>query len=293
MKRISKNVFTDTTLPGCNPSYVITSKGAVVVDTPQLPTKAVSMREEILKKASIQYIINTEHHPDHVFGNYYFRGHGIVIGHQNVYEKFMFAPGIDPYEKVKNDTISFDNEGSTIFPEEKEYWLNCNKPSVLFKDYLNILLGDHEFELFYTGGHSISQICVYCPTERVLFTGDNIFNQVQIWFAEADPYDILKALDFINEFDVDYIVPGHGNVCTKAAINENKTFIFEWLSSVQGGITKGWSKEKCQEEISFKNKYPIDIGLDNVSDDLQKWNVSKLYDYLQNMGKKNGYNIYP
>ena len=44
MQQVTENVFADTTIRGCNPSFVVTSDGVVVIDTPQLPTKAVEMR---------------------------------------------------------------------------------------------------------------------------------------------------------------------------------------------------------------------------------------------------------
>jgi len=89
---VTPSVFTDITIRGCNPSYVLTSEGPVVVDTPQLPTKAVAMRREAEEHGPIQYVINTEHHVDHIFGNYYFKGiPGKVIHHQGVYDNFHGA----------------------------------------------------------------------------------------------------------------------------------------------------------------------------------------------------------
>ncbi len=44
MQQVTPRVYTDTTQRGCNPSFVVTSDGVVVIDTPQLPTKAVAMR---------------------------------------------------------------------------------------------------------------------------------------------------------------------------------------------------------------------------------------------------------
>ena len=51
---VTPNVFTDTTIRGCNPSYVVTSQGTVVVDTPQMPSKAVAMRKEAESNGAIQ-----------------------------------------------------------------------------------------------------------------------------------------------------------------------------------------------------------------------------------------------
>ena len=79
MEQVTANVYANTRIRGCNPSYVVTNDGVVVVDTPQLPTKAVAMREEAESHGPIRYVINTEHHVDHIFGNYYFKGAGEVV----------------------------------------------------------------------------------------------------------------------------------------------------------------------------------------------------------------------
>jgi cyclase len=85
VEQVTENVFTSTKIRGCNPSFVATSDGVVVVDTPQLPSKAVKMRSEAESHGVIRYVINTEHHVDHIFGNYYFKGAGSVVHHQGVF----------------------------------------------------------------------------------------------------------------------------------------------------------------------------------------------------------------
>jgi cyclase len=70
MEQITAQVYTDTTLRGCNPSYVVTDDGVVVIDTPQLPTRAVAMRKEAESHGPVRYLVNTERHVDHIFGNY-------------------------------------------------------------------------------------------------------------------------------------------------------------------------------------------------------------------------------
>ena len=84
MENVTANVFVETGLRGCNPGYVVTDDGVVVVDTPQLPTRAVAMRAEAESRGTIRYLINTEHHVDHIFGNYYFKGAGTVVNHRGL-----------------------------------------------------------------------------------------------------------------------------------------------------------------------------------------------------------------
>ena len=98
LEQVTPRVFTTTSLRGCNPSFVVTSAGVVHIDTPQLPTKAVAMRAAAEAHGPIRYLINTEHHVDHIFGNHWYRGAGEVVNHQALYDIFM-DPGaaLDPF----------------------------------------------------------------------------------------------------------------------------------------------------------------------------------------------------
>ena len=126
MERVTENVYTITDIKGCNPSYVVTSEGVVIIDTPQLPTKAVEMREEALKKGTIRFLINTEHHMDHIFGNHFFAGLCPVIAHQNTLEDFwsvapdfeILFPGLKAYQWVANVVEKNDPSGLALMPAE-------------------------------------------------------------------------------------------------------------------------------------------------------------------------------
>jgi len=115
MERVTGNVFTETTLRGCNPSYVTTADGVVVIDTPQLPTRAVAMRREAESHGPIRYIVNTEHHVDHIFGNYYFKGAGTVVNHQGVYDRFMVVyPELDPFAYAHEALPTSSGKGTNL-----------------------------------------------------------------------------------------------------------------------------------------------------------------------------------
>ena len=56
------------------------------------------MRQQAEAHGPIRYIVNTEHHVDHIFGNYYFKGAGTVVNHRGLYERFMVVyPELDPF----------------------------------------------------------------------------------------------------------------------------------------------------------------------------------------------------
>jgi cyclase len=281
MERVTDNVFAETKIRGCNPGYVVTDEGVVVIDTPQLPTRALNMLKEVEEKGPIRYLINTEHHLDHIFGNYFFRGKGIVVSHEEVHKEFMkVTPHINPFSYAREAIPTDDPEGAALFPDEETYYKNPNKPAVTFRGDLTIRLGKHTFNLISTPGHTKGQIAVYIPEEKVAFIGDTIFNNCQTWMHEADPDEWLKSLKYLESLDVDFIVPGHGPVCTKQYISVQSAFILEWVTAVALGISKGWSKEECIRRISFLDRFPVDIGQEFMGPKIQEMNVTALYDYL-------------
>lgn len=281
MKQVTQRVFAETGIRGCNPGYVVTSDGVVIIDTPQLPTYAVNMRKEAEAKGPIRYIINTEHHVDHIFGNYYFAGTGIVVAHIGVYERFMtVTPELNPYRYAKEAIPSDDPAGEAIFPDEATYFAHCNKPSITFDGNLTLRVGQHTFELLHTPGHTPGQIAVYVPEEKVLFVGDTIFNQCQTWHYASDIELWIKTLERLKKLDVELIIPGHGPICTKQALDEQKAFLLEWLAAIAAGVAKGWSKAECLERITFKDRFPVDIGQEYMLDFVMQNNVSVLYDKM-------------
>jgi cyclase len=130
------------------------------------------MRKEVESHGPIRYVINTEHHVDHIFGNHFFRGAGTVVNHKGVYDNFMVVfPELDPFEYACEAIPTDDPEGLTLVPERDAYYADLNKGTVVFTGNLSLRVGEHDFHLLHTPGHTPGQIAVYVPQERMVFTG--------------------------------------------------------------------------------------------------------------------------
>jgi cyclase len=282
MQQVTPNVHTDTTLRGCNPSYVVTSEGVVVIDTPQLPTKAVAMREEAERHGPIRYLINTEHHVDHIFGNYYFRGAGTVVNHQALYDRFMVVfPDLDPFEYAREAIPTDDPEGAPLFPERDVYEADPNKGTVVFTGDLTLHVGGHTFHLLHTPGHTPGQLAVHVPEEGVVFTGDTIFNGCQTWLMTSDLPGWLAALDRIGTLDFEHLVPGHGPVTTRAALARQRAVLLAWQAAVADAVAQGWTREETVARVRFDERFgPVDVGQGYMMDHIQTLNAGSLYDKL-------------
>jgi cyclase len=289
MENVTPAVFTDTKLRGCNPSFVTTSDGVVVIDTPQLPTRAVAMRKEAESHGPIRYLINTEHHVDHIFGNYYFKGAGTVVNHQGVYDRFMVVyPELDPFAYAKESVAGpdargtdLDEQGLALWPDRDEYYRDPNKGTLVFTGDLTLRVGDHTFNLLHTPGHTPGQVAVHVPEERVVFTGDTIFSGCQTWLMTSDVAQWLDALERIRTLDVDLIVPGHGPVVTKQYLDVQRSHLMEWKTAVAAAIAKGWTREETVAGVSFADRFgPVDVGQGYMLEYIQTWNAGSLYDKL-------------
>jgi cyclase len=279
MQQVTPAVFTDTTLRGCNPSYVVTSDGVVVIDTPQLPTRAVAMRAEAESHGPIRYLINTEHHVDHIFGNYFFKGACPVVEHRGVFENFMVVTSdLDPYEYAKEAIPTDDPDGAAIFPDRDTYYADPNKGSIVFTGDLTLSVGDKTFRILHTPGHTPGQVAVHVPEDGVVFTGDTVFCECQTWLMTSDIDQWIAALDRIRALDVDQVVPGHGPVTTPAYLAVQRSNLLDWKAAVAAAVAKGWSRAETVERVNFADRYPVDIGQGYMMGHIQTLNAGSLWD---------------
>jgi len=89
MRRVSAHVYAEFYFWGCNPGFLVTSDGVVMIDTPQQPIDAVRWRERLSEHGPIRSLVNTEPHIDHIAGNAYFPGVEVIgqVGLKDRYEQ--------------------------------------------------------------------------------------------------------------------------------------------------------------------------------------------------------------
>jgi cyclase len=289
MERVTPNVYTTTRLRGCNPSFVTTSEGVVVIDTPQLPTRAVAMRREAEEHGPLRYLINTEHHVDHIFGNFWFKGVP-VVEHRGLYDNFMVpTPDLDPYAYALEAIPTDDPDAASIVPDRDTYYRDPNKGTIVFTGDVTLRVGDHTFNVIHTPGHTPGQVAVHAPEERVVFTGDTIFSGCQTWLMTSNVDQWIEALERIRQLDVDTVVPGHGPVTTLDYLHTQRSVLLAWKSAVADAVAAGWSREETIARVRFDDRFgPVDVGQGYMMDHIQTLNAASLWDKLTALGYTKG-----
>jgi cyclase len=267
--QLTANVYVETEFLGANVSYVTTNGGVVMLDTPQRPTDAVAWRKEMESKGAIKYLVNLEPHSDHCNGNFIFTA--TAVTHEKSREVML---AIDRNEAIKA-MAAIDPDGVSLIDKN-----HFNIPSVIFSERLTLYLGKHSFHLIHMPGHTESQIAAFVPEERVVFTGDNVVYKRLGFLHEADPFAWLESLERLKELDVDYIVPGHGEVCDKSYLKEQAEYIQGCIDAVKKAFDQGWTKDEALARVSWPTPYALDPGSEQMVTRLKQTGISNLYDRL-------------
>ena len=154
LKRIKVNVGN---ILGVN-CYIIQdekTKETMVIDPGGSVDKIIAMLETL--NAKVKYILLTHCHGDHIGGVNELKE---KVGGTVLIHRF-------DEEGLHNSAISLTTHiGIQEIDIEEDSRLEEN-------DLIHI--GDMEFRIIHTPGHTIGSICVYCEKEKLLFSGDTIF----------------------------------------------------------------------------------------------------------------------
>ena len=273
MRQVSENVYAEVLLWGCNPGFVTTNDGIFMIDTPQQPMDAMRWRERLLELGPIRYLVNTEPHGDHVMGNNYFP-EAEVIGQRGMLERYEeLVPRLASKERF--ETMTQTDPDSVWLLDHPSY--PPNPPTRLFDDELTIELGEHTLQILHTPGHTAPQTAVLIPDEGVIFTGDNVFCRVKTFIQEGDPWVWIETLDHIRGLDFELIVPGHGEPCDVAYLDEQSQIIAAWIDAVEEMVRRGLSEAEAVEQRPVVDPHAIGQRLFAAEDRLNGRIIENLY----------------
>ncbi len=253
METIQKRILVETGYLGANVSCLSTSRGLVYVDSPFLAEDARVWAELTKKQTGREaaYVINTDHHYDHVMGNSFLTPN--VICHTKA------AKGMD---YLKNKAV-LKQVIKEAFPEvllNQESDLDRFdpvRPHITFDKGLTLDMGDATILLEYVGGHSPATIMIYLVEEKVLFTGDNVEGQFP-FFGQAHFGKWKEALKKMLSMDIDRVVPGHGEVGGKEMVEKYVAFFDELEFEVREFHSQGLTMEEMAVKSKTAGFFPAD-----------------------------------
>ena len=203
--------------------FLVTPEGIIVTD-PINVDAARWLKAEILQRFNlpIKYLIYSHDHRDHSAGGEIFSDTALVIAHEN----------------AKADIVG-EKRPTAI-------------PTLTFSDRLTIELGGKIVELTYVGrSHSDNMIVMRFPAERALFAVDFIPIKAVAFRDLSDAYlpDWMEAIKRVELMDFDLLVPGHGDIGSKADVRAFRNYMEELYNAVLDAARAGKSLPEMQQSI--------------------------------------------
>lgn len=223
---------------GGNIGLLTGADGLLMIDDQFAPlSEKIATAIKNIDPTQIRFLLNTHIHGDHTGGNENFKKMGATI----------FA-----HDLVRTKMTEESKPKAAL-------------PEVTFADKMSIHLNDEDIELYhFTNGHTNGDVVIRFVKANVYHVGD-LFNRMSFPFIDGknggEFSGLLQNFDKILAMidDNAKVIPGHGNLATKADVKAYRDMLFDIDASVKKALKSG----KKVEDIPAMNltaKYDDKFG---------------------------------
>jgi glyoxylase-like metal-dependent hydrolase (beta-lactamase superfamily II) len=188
------------------------------------------MRRAVPAARRIDTLVNTHANGDHCYGNQLV-GNARIVASERTSAEMAELPATAMAALVKQ---------APSMGELGEFFLRCFGafdfdgiemvlPDESFSGELTLRVGSREVRLIEVGpAHTQGDTLALLPADRVLFSGDILFNGAHpiAWAGPVSNW--IAACERILAMDLEVIVPGHGPLADQGSVSELKAY-FEYL----------------------------------------------------------------
>jgi len=214
LKRVSEHVWFVEGAPGTatenqgfisNAGVIVTGAGVVVFDALGTPSLAELLLKKIraITNEPVVRVIVSHYHADHIYGLQVFEALDAEI---------LAPAGAATYLESDNARQRLAERQFTLDP-----WVNAQTrlviPSRYLEEGMQFRLGDVDFTVTVVGkAHSDGDLTLYVAPDRVLFSGDVIFQGRVPFLGDSDTRNWVAVLERMEREQLVALVPGHGGV---------------------------------------------------------------------------------
>ncbi len=242
----------------------------LVFDTFMTVQAAAELKKvaEDLTGKSVDLVINSHFHNDHIWGNQVFDRETQIISSAST-RRLIQSEGQEEYDWYKANSAARLRNLTPEYEEEQEEnkkrhlqtsiayyqailktmpYLEIRLPDITFAERLQIHGSNRSIELIsFPDGHTGNDTVLYIPSEGILFMSDLLFVDMFPFLADGDPDNLLTILEEVGQMDAPVLVPGHGPVGTQGDLMLMHDYIVECRQSVKTLVEEGRPPEDLRK----------------------------------------------
>lgn len=227
-----------------NSTVIIGDQGVILVDSGASDEVGSHLRQAVAKLTPkpVTHVINTHHHGDHVLGNIVFKEAEVISS--EICREMVNKTG-DEWVALVESLIGRKLPNTRPVPATVTF---AGENSRVERTLQGVKL------VFWVppGSHTVGDMMVYLPDDKVLVGGDILVNGTIPVMRDALVKNWVGALEMVQGFDAATIVPGHGPLMTKADVTSLQRQMAGFYAGVEAGYKKGLSDSETRKTLDVK-----------------------------------------
>lgn len=221
-----------------NSGFIVGERGVLVIDSHISDAMARQILDLVRAETDnpILYLVNTNYHGDHTFGNASFPAETKIIAHRAT------AEAMRDFEHEKAFMLATVNDDPSVFGDAE-----LRLPDLTFEDELNVDLGGRTVEIHHFGpGNTAGDTVVFEPETGTAWTGNLVIGLggvPPVFEGQTDLY-LQTVSRLASEIGVRRIIPGHGFPAGREHLGVTIAYLSDLLGTVRAAIDAGKTLEQ-------------------------------------------------
>ena len=224
-----------------NSTVIVGDKGVILVDSggsDEVGRHIAAAVRRITDKP-VTHVVNTHHHGDHYLGNGAFDGATFISS-----------------EKCRKMVLETGHEWLAIMEHDIGRRLPGTKPLPAGVTYAEgttetFIHGVRVVFRVPRGSHTIGDLMVHLPDDKVLVAGDVLVSRVVPSLQDGFLKNWIQTLDEMQALGVAHFVPGHGDLMTLSDVAALRDTMFRFHSRIKDGYRSGLSEVQIRKSLDL------------------------------------------
>jgi len=225
-----------------NSTVIVGDRGVILVDSggsAEVGRHIAGAVRRITDKP-VTHVVNTHHHGDHHLGNVAFEGATFISS--ELCRQRVLETG-DEWLKLMERDVGRPLPGTKPLAAKVTYPEGTRTETVV-----------HGVRLVFwvpRGSHTIGDLLVHLPDDKVLIAGDVLVNRIVPTLQDGFLKNWIRTLEEIPALGAVHFVPGHGDLMALDDVAALRNAMVRFHAGVRQGFRSGQSEEKIRHSLDL------------------------------------------